>query len=51
MTTLNEIKLTSNEVELTASGAKAVEGLLEKRSLSASDYALRLFISGGGCCK
>ena len=49
MTMLNEIPVLANKVELTQSGAKAVEGLLEKRSLSADEYALRLFISGGGC--
>jgi len=49
MTSLQDIKLISNEVELTEAGAKAVSGLLEKRSLSAEEYALRLFISGGGC--
>lgn len=46
---LNEIPVLDNKVELTASGAKAVAGLLDKRSLSAEEYALRLFISGGGC--
>ena len=49
MTMLNEIPVLENKVELTQSGAKAVEGLLDKRSLSADEYALRLFISGGGC--
>lgn len=49
MTMLNEIPVLDNKVELTASGAKAVAGLLDKRSLSAEEYALRLFISGGGC--
>ncbi len=46
---MDEIPLRTNEVELTESGAKAVTGLLEKRSLSSDEYALRLFISGGGC--
>ncbi len=38
-----------NTIELTESGAKAVINLLEKRNLSQEDYALRVFISGGGC--
>lgn len=46
---IEEIPLLTNSVELTESGAKAVMGLLDKRELSADNYALRLFISGGGC--
>lgn len=49
MTILTDFSLQTNTVELTEAGAKAVLGLLEKRNLSADDYALRLFISGGGC--
>ena len=49
--TLTEIpvRVGTDAIELTESGAKAVLGLLEKRELSQEDYALRLFISGGGC--
>jgi iron-sulfur cluster assembly protein len=49
MTLLSEIPIRTNVVELTESGAQAVLGLLQKRSLSPADYALRVFISGGGC--
>ena len=49
MTLLNNIQVNTNNVELTESGAKAVAGLLEKRDLTSDEYALRLFISGGGC--
>lgn len=51
MTTMTEIPLMTDvtEIDITESGAKAVLGLLEKRELSQEDYALRLFISGGGC--
>jgi iron-sulfur cluster assembly protein len=51
MTTLTEIPVRTgtDAIELTESGAKAVMGLLEKRELSMEQYALRLFISGGGC--
>jgi iron-sulfur cluster assembly accessory protein len=51
MSDLIEIPLhtKSNTIELTESGAKAVQGLLEKRELSSEEYALRVFISGGGC--
>lgn len=34
-------------VTLTAPAAKAVQDLLEKRNLT--DFALRIFVSGGGC--
>ena len=37
----------TNEITVTASAADAVRDLLEKRNLD--DYALRIFISGGGC--
>jgi iron-sulfur cluster assembly protein len=47
MTTLHQIQ--TNEVELTEKGAVAVEGLLAQRSLDAAEYALRVFIQGGGC--
>jgi len=36
-------------VTLTASAANAVLGLLGKRDLSPAEYALRVFIQGGGC--
>ena len=49
MTILTDISIQTNTVDLTESGARAVLGLLEKRDLSAADYALRVFISGGGC--
>ena len=50
MTTIDiPLKTDTNNIDLTEAGAKAVLGLLEKRELSADDYALRLFISGGGC--
>ena len=49
MTAQTDISIKTDEVELTEAGAQAVLGLLEKRSLSTEDYALRLFISGGGC--
>ena len=47
MTTLHQIQ--TNEVELTEKGAVAVEGLLAQRNLDAAEYALRVFIQGGGC--
>jgi iron-sulfur cluster assembly accessory protein len=37
----------TNEITVTASAADAVRDLLDKRNLD--DYALRIFISGGGC--
>ena len=37
----------TNEITLTASAAQAVRELLEKRNLEG--YALRVFVSGGGC--
>jgi iron-sulfur cluster assembly protein len=43
------LRIETNTVELTESGARAVMGLLQKRELSQDQYALRLFISGGGC--
>ncbi|HUF38078.1 MAG TPA: iron-sulfur cluster insertion protein ErpA [Anaerolineales bacterium] len=43
------LHIDTDTIELTESGAKAVLGLLEKRELSKDQYALRLFISGGGC--
>lgn len=49
MTILTEIPVQNNQVELTESGAKAVMDLLNKRSLTSDEYALRLFIRGGGC--
>jgi iron-sulfur cluster assembly protein len=51
MSDLLEIPLHTkeNKIELTESGAQAVMGLLEKRNLSQEDFALRVFISGGGC--
>ena len=53
MTLLNidEIPVETYEdvVTLTPSGAQAVMGLLQRRSLVASEYALRVFIQGGGC--
>ena len=36
-------------ITLTPAAADAVRGLLEKRNLKAQDYALRVFIAGGGC--
>ena len=36
-------------ITLTPAAAEAVRGLLEKRNLEAQDYALRVFIAGGGC--
>ncbi|NJN44454.1 MAG: iron-sulfur cluster insertion protein ErpA [Anaerolineae bacterium] len=49
--TLDDIVVETQEdvVTLTASGAKAVQGLLDKRNLSSTEYALRVFIQGGGC--
>lgn len=37
----------TSEITVTPSAADAVRDLLEKRNLE--DYALRIFISGGGC--
>ena len=52
MTLLNieEIPVETYEdiVTLTPSGAQAVMGLLQRRNLAASEYALRVFIQGGG---
>ena len=36
-------------ITLTPSANNAVRDLLEKRDLDASEYALRVFVSGGGC--
>lgn len=36
-------------ISLTPAAAEAVRGLLEKRNLHPKDYALRVFIAGGGC--
>ncbi len=46
---IDQIPIKSNSVTLTQPGAEAVLGLLEKRELSPEDYALRVFIQGGGC--
>jgi iron-sulfur cluster assembly accessory protein len=43
------IKTQEDVVTLTPSGAQAVQGLLQKRNLSPSEYGLRVFIQGGGC--
>jgi iron-sulfur cluster assembly protein len=43
------LRIDTGTIELTESGAKAVLGLLQKRDLPRDQYALRLFISGGGC--
>lgn len=39
----------TNTLTITKTAAKAVNDLLEKRELSSDEYALRLFVSGGGC--
>lgn len=49
MTILEETAISTNIINLSTSAAEAVRGLLEKRALSAEDYALRVFVSGGGC--
>ncbi len=36
-------------IEITPLAAKAVQDLLDKRDLAGEGYALRVFISGGGC--
>jgi iron-sulfur cluster assembly protein len=36
-------------ITLTPSANSAVRDLLDKRDLEASEYALRVFVSGGGC--
>ncbi len=46
---IDQIPIKSNSVTLTQPGAEAVLGLLEKRELPPEDYALRVFIQGGGC--
>ncbi|MBN2501019.1 MAG: iron-sulfur cluster insertion protein ErpA [Anaerolineales bacterium] len=38
-----------DEITLTDPAAEAVRNLLSQRDLSAEDYALRVFIAGGGC--
>ncbi len=47
MTVLEETKVQTQVITLTASAAQAVKDLLAKRDLK--DYNLRVFISGGGC--
>ena len=49
--TLDDITVETQEdvVTLTPSGAQAVQGLLQKRNLPTNEYALRVFIQGGGC--
>lgn len=49
--TLDDITVETQEdvVTLTPSGAQAVQGLLQKRNLPSTEYALRVFIQGGGC--
>lgn len=51
MLTLDDITVETYEdvVTLTPAGAQAVLGLLNKRNLAPADYALRVFIQGGGC--
>ncbi|OGO37811.1 MAG: heme biosynthesis protein HemY [Chloroflexi bacterium RBG_16_57_11] len=39
----------SEMINLTPAAAEAVRGLLVKRNLEAQEYALRVFIAGGGC--
>ena len=40
-------QITTQDITLTQAASQAVKDLLEKRNLSG--YALRIFISGGGC--
>jgi len=49
--TLDEIAVETYEevVTLTPSGAQAVQGLLQRRNFTADQYALRVFVKGGGC--
>jgi len=49
--TLDEIQVETyaDVVTLTPSGAQAVQGLLQRRNFGADQYALRVFIQGGGC--
>ena len=49
MALLEQPSVNTEIINLTAPAAKAVQGLLEKRELSSEEYALRVFISGGGC--
>jgi len=49
MDLMTEIPVITKDVDLTESGARAVQDLLAKRQLSVNDYALRVFVSGGGC--
>ncbi len=44
-----DISTNKNVVTLTEAGANAVRSLLEKRNLTPDEYALRVFIQGGGC--
>jgi len=46
---LEQIPVNTSIVSITESAAKAVLQLLQKRELSAEDYALRVFVAGGGC--
>jgi iron-sulfur cluster assembly protein len=39
----------TNTISLTAAAAQAVRDLLVKRDLEIGEYALRVFVSGGGC--
>ncbi len=47
--TLLTPQIQTDFLTLTSAAANAVQSLLEKRNLSSTDYALRVFIQGGGC--
>ena len=41
--------ISTEQISLTESAAQAVKELLAKRDLQNEDYALRVFVQGGGC--
>jgi len=49
MSLIQQTPVNTEIINLTSSAAEAVQGLLSKRNLSTEEYALRVFISGGGC--
>ena len=49
MELIEHIPFRTDNVTLTPPAADAIRDLLSKRELPSDDYALRIFISGGGC--
>lgn len=49
MTTQPEIKETTPVLSVTPTATGIIQSLLEQRELDPAEYALRVFVAGGGC--